>query len=111
MEDQSTVTPAEIYQAGDYELGIRWQDRHKSVYPCDFLRKSCRCAACIDEMTGKPILNPVEIPKDIHPLQIVGVGRYGIRIDWSDRHNTGIYSFKYLREICGCGECHPKQEG
>jgi len=28
------------------------------------------------------------------------VGNYAIRIDWSDDHGSGIYSFQYLREIC-----------
>ncbi|MDB5329847.1 MAG: hypothetical protein JWP03_998, partial [Phycisphaerales bacterium] len=37
------------------------------------------------------------------PLQAVGaelVGNYALRIDWSDNHGSGIYSFQYLREIC-----------
>jgi DUF971 family protein len=28
------------------------------------------------------------------------VGNYALRIDWSDSHGSGIYSFQYLREIC-----------
>ena len=27
------------------------------------------------------------------------VGNYAIRIDWSDGHASGIYSFQYLRDI------------
>lgn len=37
------------------------------------------------------------------PLAAVGaelVGNYALRIDWSDSHGSGIYSFQYLREIC-----------
>ena len=37
------------------------------------------------------------------PLAAVGaelVGNYALRIDWSDDHGSGIYSFQYLREIC-----------
>ncbi len=30
------------------------------------------------------------------------VGRYAIRIDWSDGHTTGIYPFRRLRELCSC---------
>ena len=104
------MTPSEIYQAGEYELGIRWSDGHVSVYPSIFLRKACRCAACVDEMSGKSILNAEILPKDVHPLQVVGVGRYGIRIDWSDRHSTGIYQFQYLREICPCALCVQQKE-
>ena len=37
------------------------------------------------------------------PVTAVGaemVGNYAIRIDWSDQHGSGIYSFQYLRDIC-----------
>jgi DUF971 family protein len=31
------------------------------------------------------------------------VGNYALKITWSDQHDTGIYSFQYLREICPNG--------
>ncbi len=27
------------------------------------------------------------------------MGQYAIQIQWSDGHNTGIYAFRYLREL------------
>jgi DUF971 family protein len=36
------------------------------------------------------------------PLSVVHaelVGNYALRIDWSDQHSSGIYSFEYLREL------------
>jgi len=33
------------------------------------------------------------------------VGSYAIRIDWSDGHKTGIYSFDHFRRICPCDQC------
>ena len=38
-------------------------------------------------------------------LNVEAVGHYAIQIDWSDGHNTGIYSFDHLRKICPCAEC------
>ena len=38
-------------------------------------------------------------------LNVEPVGNYAIRIEWSDGHNTGIYSFDHLRKICPCAEC------
>ena len=38
-------------------------------------------------------------------LHVEEVGTYAIRIDWSDGHNTGIYSFDHLRQICPCNVC------
>ena len=28
------------------------------------------------------------------------VGRYALNFRWSDGHETGIYSFQYLRDLC-----------
>jgi len=38
-------------------------------------------------------------------LNVEAVGHYAIRIDWSDGHSSGIYSFDHLRKICGCAVC------
>jgi DUF971 family protein len=38
-------------------------------------------------------------------LGVEPVGNYAIRIDWSDGHNTGIYSYDHLRHICQCAQC------
>jgi DUF971 family protein len=49
--------------------------------------------------------NPLTIlptPKSTGPLtaeSLEFVGNYAIRIHFSDGHNTGIYSWDYLREI------------
>ena len=106
MASQEAIVPIEIKQANGETLAIRWQDGHESLYPCDYLRKLCRCAGCVDEWSGQNRINFDSIPKDVHPLEIQGVGRYGLRINWSDGHNTGIYTFQYLREICHCSECY-----
>lgn len=105
MGNEKGIAPLEIRQADSKKLLIRWQDEHESFYPSDYLRTHCRCASCVDEWTGQKKFDPAEIPSDIHPLHIQGVGRYGIRINWSDGHNTGIFSFQYLREICPCARC------
>jgi DUF971 family protein len=44
-------------------------------------------------------------------LNVEQVGAYAIRIDWSDGHNTGIYSFDHLRRICPCEECKVAGDG
>jgi DUF971 family protein len=33
------------------------------------------------------------------------VGSYAIQINFSDGHNTGIYSYEQLRMICPCKAC------
>ena len=36
---------------------------------------------------------------EIRALGAEMVGNYAIKIEWSDQHGSGIYSFQYLREI------------
>ena len=110
MENSSVVKPIDIKQNGPLALEINWSDAHKSVYSTYELRLGCRCAHCVDEWSGKLRLEKNLIPKDIHPLTLEGVGRYGIKINWSDGHSTGIYSFDYLRKICPCDVCKNKVE-
>ena len=63
------------------------------------LRLACPCARCIEEMTGRPILNSDDVPADVRPVRIAPVGRYAIQIEFSDGHDSGIYSFKRLRQL------------
>ena len=63
------------------------------------LRLACCCANCIDEWSGEKRLDPESVADDVRPQTIAPVGRYGLRIDWSDGHSTGIYTFRRLREL------------
>jgi ATP-binding protein involved in chromosome partitioning len=100
-----TPTPVSIAQAGPDTLRIVWQDGHESLYPVRLVRLACRCAHCIDERTGQPLLRPDSVPADVRPLRINAVGRYALAFAWSDGHDTGIYTFENLRELCPC--CAP----
>jgi DUF971 family protein len=82
----------------DQDLTVEWRDGVVSHYPFRSLRDACPCASCVDELTGRKVLDPSTIPADIHVARAEYVGNYAIRIDWSDGHNTGIYSFRFLRD-------------
>lgn len=100
MRENSEVTPLEVGPNEDgSQLRIRWKDGHVSDYPPRLLRIACACAGCVDEMTGRRILKPEDVPEDVHPFTVEYVGRYAIRFDWSDGHGTGIYPFEYLRKL------------
>lgn len=91
--------------AGGRLLEIVWSDGHVSEYEPRELRLNCRCAACRDELSGRPLIDEGRIPPDVHPRAIHTVGAYAIRFDWSDGHDTGIYPFDLLRTLCPCEEC------
>ena len=100
--------PLEIIGLNRPELTLVWDDEHKSIYPARYLRLHCSCAHCIDEMTGKPLLNPQGVPMDITISKVDLMGTYGIAIQFSDSHGTGIYRFKELLDECSCPECSKK---
>lgn len=91
--------PTEIRQAGPRELAITWADGRETVYDVRDLRLACACASCVDEWTGAGRLDPASVASDVHPRSLERVGRYAIRIHWSDGHDTGIYPFRRLREL------------
>ena len=102
MTVPKTPHPARITPFPNGELGVVWEDGHQSIYEGYTLRCACPCASCVDEMTGIKVLDDNEVPKDVKPLEIQRVGRYGICIVWSDKHDTGIYTFVRLRKLCPC---------
>ena len=89
------------------QLYILWKDGHESHYDSFFLRDSCPCAHCIDELTGKKVLDSQTLPKNIRIRQCEYVGNYALHIHWSDGHDTGFYPFKWLRKVCPCSLCGP----
>ncbi len=93
------AVPSHIFQAGPKTLAIAWSDGRESRYAVRDLRIACPCATCRDEMTGERILDPARIPEDVRPMSLMSVGNYGLKIRWSDGHDTGIYSYDRLREL------------
>ena len=104
MTDTQMPMPAEIGRANLYDIKVKWQDGHESVYPAKYLRLNCPCAGCIDEVTGERRVLAADVPQDVKPLGIQLVGNYAISIQWSDGHSTGIYAFDKLRQLCPCGK-------
>jgi ATP-binding protein involved in chromosome partitioning len=90
----------------DTGLRLAWApEGHDAFYPARELRLACRCAACVEEMSGRPLLDPASIAADVRPASVALVGGYGLRIRWSDGHDTGIYTFEQLRDACPCAAC------
>ena len=91
-------------------IKIDWKDGHHSEYPLVYLRDKCPCASCTGAHGTPPRQpeadNPFPMFKPaLKMLDVEQVGNYAIRISWSDGHNSGIYSWEHLREICACAEC------
>ena len=80
---------------------VTWDDGHIGEYAGEYLRGYCPCALC--QGHGAQI-KFVEVP-DSKLAEISAVGNYAVQFTWQDGHNTGIYTFDYLRSLCPCPEC------
>jgi DUF971 family protein len=96
-------------------VDVEWSDGHQSHYSFSFLRNACPCALCNEERekSGRepgepPKTAPASLPmfkEKAKPLSAEGVGKYAIKFNWNDSHDLGIYSWRFLRDVCPCEEC------
>jgi DUF971 family protein len=93
------IEPTQIIEESDSEISIHWSDEKETKYNAVELRKVCPCASCIDEWTGEKRLKDESVSKDINFSHISIVGRYALNFHFSDGHDTGIFSFKFLRDL------------
>lgn len=83
---------------------ITWADGHTSAFNLDALREACPCAACrgghhnMDRQQDPDILELTPV-QSYEVKDIQQVGKYAIQFFWSDGHNSGIYTWEYLRGL------------
>ena len=95
------LAPTNIQQIGN-ELAIQWSDGSESYLNLELLRRACPCAACGGEpdVLGNVLRPEVSYTEESFQLRSFDlVGGYAIQPRWRDGHNTGIYSFQYLRRL------------
>lgn len=93
------MKPTDIRIVGEKELLITWEDGERSLYAAPYLQISCRCARCVNEITGEQIIQESQIDPDATIREVVPVGGYAVRFRWSSGCTSGIFSFEYLYSI------------
>jgi DUF971 family protein len=93
--------PEAIDLTAEGGLRIEWPGGRAATLAPFPLRDACPCASCVEEGTGRKLLDPASIPADIRIKDVKAVGNYAIQLTWSDGHSTGIYSWDTLRRACG----------
>jgi DUF971 family protein len=116
------VTPKKVRVMKTEGTGVEidWKDGHRSAWNFAWLRNACPCATCHEERdkngrkpgVAKPkaqaLLTMYEAPA--RPVEVTPVGKYALKFKWNDGHETGIYSWDYLRRVCQCAECVAKDQ-
>ncbi len=93
------IEPIRIIEESESDITIEWSDETKTHYNAVQLRRACPCAGCIDEWTGKKTLNDKAVADDLAFKHTSIVGRYALNFHFTDGHDTGIFSFAYLRKL------------
>ncbi|HEV2972778.1 MAG TPA: DUF971 domain-containing protein [Pirellulales bacterium] len=98
------LCPTKLAIAGEGRLAIEWSDGQRREYAFAELRDRCPCATCREKRSAPApaTLLPVLKPQEARPLKVLGmkpVGHYAYSIEFSDGHDTGIYTFELLREL------------
>lgn len=124
LDPRKKPTSVKIHVSTGAGVDITWADGHASHYDFPYLRDACPCATCNDEREKKaeaerkdtnaaPSAIPLPTTSTVFPMfkpkaraqSATSVGSYAIQINFSDGHNTGIYSYDQLRSICPCQAC------
>lgn len=97
--------PVRLALSDNDSLLIDWSDGTQREYSFRELRDACPCATC-REKRSSPEPEPgglrVLSLDETRPLKVLGmdpVGNYAYQINFSDGHDTGIYSLDLLRRI------------
>jgi DUF971 family protein len=110
------ITPTRLDLKKTEKLTIEWQDGRACTYSVSLLRSMCPCALCKlqrDQRDPHQLMTEQAPTKKTSLTVLPGnyaepivvkdaslVGNYAMKIEWSDGHDSGIYSFEYLRSIC-----------
>lgn len=103
-----TLQPAQLELVEPESLRVVWNDGSSTQYTIDSLRKACPCASCREQRNEPETpVSAMELPvvqagperlgiRKMHP-----VGTYAYNIEFSDGHDTGIFTFEYLLGLAG----------
>jgi DUF971 family protein len=90
------------HSAAEKKVHLSFNDGHSADFDDAYLRGYCPCAGCQGH-EGRIEFRPPPGPVGVATIE--EVGNYAISLAFTDGHNTGIYRFEFLREICPCAEC------
>jgi len=99
------VYPTKLARTAADRLRIDWSDGAAREYTARELRNVCPCATCREKRNAPPAapnLLTILKPEETRPMTILGmqaVGNYAYSLEFSDGHNTGIYTLDFLRTL------------
>lgn len=97
-EPSPSVTPLDIDIVRGRSVTVTFADGVTAEYPVDALRAACPCASCRGWRERGEVAWPRPgVPGVIAIGHAELTGAWGLSIDWTDGHSTGIYAWSVLR--------------
>ncbi|MHB1280985.1 MAG: gamma-butyrobetaine hydroxylase family protein [Acidithiobacillus sp.] len=80
-------------------MEVDWADGHTSCLTFEHLRVECPCAECKGHTPDQAQI--ITGKENVSVVDVVPVGNYAVQLHFSDGHNTGIFTWEYLRRLDG----------
>jgi DUF971 family protein len=97
------MSPKKIKVEKKSDLVITWNDETSTKISLKYLRDECPCAGCKGETILLRTYRPPKLTTATPEMYLISsidtVGDYAVQIAWKDGHNTGIYSWEYLKQL------------
>lgn len=96
-----TPPPLDLQLIGS-DMAVRWPDGAEDFFSAEFLRERSPSAENIGERDIFGQQYGGDGPKKFPGVQILTwqfIGNYAVVFNFSDGHKTGIYTWKFLREL------------
>ncbi|MEE9390892.1 MAG: DUF971 domain-containing protein [Planctomycetota bacterium] len=90
-------SPKNLSRGEDGKIRILWADGITTELDGDYLRSKCPCATCVEEWTGIVKVSFEDV-RGVTVKSMKQVGTYAFLVLFSDGHQTGIFSYRTLRE-------------
>ena len=87
-------------------LEVSFESGERFELPFEYLRVYSPSAEVRGHGAGQEVLQFGK--ENVQVTAVEPIGQYAVRLIFDDGHNTGLYSWTLLREICPCPECKPK---
>lgn len=94
------MRPVELFAPrGARRLDVAWEDGSRTSYEHLVLRAFCPCAHCQGHQGPIGFRSEAETTDSLELDDVFEVGQYAVGLGWADGHSTGIYTYRFLREL------------
>jgi DUF971 family protein len=101
-ETSGATTPTDIeMDTQGKRVRFVWADGRRSDFDWEYLRWRCPCATCSGEgeFAGELQSRTSFSAEEVEMVDLELVGRYAVKPTWGNGHDTGLFTFRNLRQL------------